>query len=83
MQQIKLSMIAAFAFVLVGCGSPVAVSATKDKQVQTVRRVVGTSLVGAHGRTKADQDAIDTTATRLCAVRAWTAAECAKHDGAE
>lgn len=83
MQPIKLSLIAVSAFAMAGCMSSQQVSATKDKQVQTVRRVVGTSLVGARGRTQADQDAIDTTATRLCAVRAWTAAECAKHDGAE
>jgi hypothetical protein len=47
----------------------------------SVRGVVGTALVGARGASARDQDAIDDTAARLCAVCAWRAAECQRHGG--
>lgn len=44
-----------------------------------LRRVVGTSLIGARGRTPADQGKIDETAAGLCGGGVWTRSECARH----
>ncbi|WP_436123031.1 hypothetical protein [Aminobacter sp. LjRoot7] len=44
-----------------------------------MRAVVGTSLVGAQGKTPTDQAGIDETAAGLCAGGVWTKSECARH----
>ena len=44
-----------------------------------LRKVVGTSLVGARGATAADQLRIDETAAGLCGAGVWTKSECARH----
>jgi len=44
-----------------------------------VRAGVGTVLIGARGATARDQNRIDETAARLCALGAWTKPECARH----
>nr|WP_109614141.1 hypothetical protein [Pseudaminobacter salicylatoxidans] len=44
-----------------------------------LRKVVGTSLIGATGMTPADQLKIDETAAGLCGAGVWTKSECARH----
>ncbi|WP_428832904.1 hypothetical protein [Pseudaminobacter soli (ex Li et al. 2025)] len=44
-----------------------------------LRKVVGTSLIGAKGATPADQLKIDETAAGLCGAGVWSASECARH----
>jgi hypothetical protein len=44
-----------------------------------LRKVVGTSLVGARGATPTDQLRIDETAAGLCGAGVWTRTECARH----
>ena len=65
----------AAAMLLAGC------STSKPAPVSTegLRFVVGTSLVGAQGKTPADQAGIDETAAGLCAGGIWTKSECARH----
>jgi hypothetical protein len=41
--------------------------------------VVGTSLIGARGKTPTDQLKIDSTAAGLCGGGIWTRSECAQH----
>jgi len=55
------------------------VSAGKQALSSAARAVAGTSLIGAKGATPGDQDAIDDTAAGLCAAKAWTPSECARH----
>lgn len=62
-----------------GCSTSREVAASKDRQVDAVRATVGTALIGARGKTSADQNQIDETAARLCATGAWTKPECARH----
>jgi hypothetical protein len=45
----------------------------------SLRRVVGTSLIGAKGATVADQFKINETAAGLCGAGVWTPTECARH----
>ncbi|MDX0517208.1 hypothetical protein GOD64_27850 [Sinorhizobium medicae] len=52
------------------CTSTQQVYASKDRLNQAARAVVGTSLIGARGATRADQDKIDETLTGLCGARA-------------
>jgi len=47
--------------------------------VEGLRRVVGTSLIGAKGATPADQIKINETAAGLCGASVWTKSECARH----
>lgn len=47
--------------------------------VEGLRPVVGTSLIGARGRTPADQLKIDETAAGLCGGGVWSKSECARH----
>lgn len=63
-----------------GCSttSPPA-SASTQALASAARAVAGTSLIGAKGATPGDQDAIDDTAAGLCAAKAWTPSECARH----
>jgi hypothetical protein len=49
----------------------------------TVRKVVGTDLVGARGATARDQQKIDVTAAGLCSASVWTRSECARHGAAK
>lgn len=44
-----------------------------------LRLVVGTSLIGARGKTPTDQLKIDSTAAGLCGGGVWTRSECAQH----
>lgn len=61
------------------CTTSSMVDASKEKLNSSARSVVGTSLVGARGRTPADQDDIDDTAARLCGAKVWTRSECQRH----
>lgn len=54
-------------------------SASEQALASAARMVAGTSLIGAKGATKNDQDAIDDTVAGLCGVGAWTKSECARH----
>lgn len=54
--------------------------ANADKQSDIARTIVGTRLVGAQGRTRADQRKIGATVARLCAAKVWRTSECARHD---
>lgn len=58
-----------------------ACSTTKPAPVSSdgLRRVVGTSLIGAQGKTPADQAKINETAAGLCGGGIWTKSECARH----
>ncbi|WP_457586122.1 hypothetical protein [Ensifer canadensis] len=58
---------------LTGCG----ISAPAN--VEGLRRVAGTDLVGARGATPADQRKIDRTVVGLCAGGVWTKVECERH----
>ena len=64
---------------LAGCSTSQAVSASADKQVSTVRAVIGTSIVGAIGQTPRDQRKIDDTVAGACGAGALTKAECDRH----
>lgn len=61
------------------CTTSQAVNVSADRQIDTTRAIVGTTLVGARGATPADQDGIDDTAAGLCGAGVWTPAECARH----
>lgn len=61
--------------VLAGCSTSKLGPVTTDG----LRAVVGTSLVGAQGKTPTDQAGIDETAAGLCAGGVWTKSECARH----
>lgn len=74
-----VALSAASATLLSGCSTSQAVNASKGLQTDTARGAVGTSLVGARGKTPADQDKIDDTAAGLCGAAIWTQAECARH----
>lgn len=65
----------AAALMLAGC------STSKLAAVDTdgLRTVVGTSLIGAQGRTPRDQMKIDSTAAGLCGAGVWSKSECAAH----
>lgn len=65
----------AAALLLAGCSTSKPVPVSTDG----LRVVVGTSLIGAQGKTPADQASIDETAAGLCAGGVWTKSECARH----
>lgn len=71
-----LAALGGSAMLVAGCSTP------PPANVDDVRRVVGTSLIGAAGATAADQDAIDETVAGLCGGRIWTRRECREHDEA-
>ncbi len=47
--------------------------------VDGLRKVVGTSLIGTRGATRADQLKINETAAGLCGAGVWTKTECTRH----
>ncbi|PWK61958.1 hypothetical protein [Aminobacter sp. AP02] len=55
------------------------ISKPAPASTEGLRAVVGTSLIGAKGKTPADQAGIDETAAGLCAGGVWTKSECARH----
>ncbi len=63
------------AIALAGCST----SNTAPATVDGLRRVVGTELIGARGKTPADQERIDSTAAGLCGAHIWSRSECARH----
>lgn len=65
----------AAALALAGCSTSKPAPASTDG----LRAVVGTSLIGAQGKTSADQAGIDETVAGLCAGGVWTKSECARH----
>ncbi|WP_246727713.1 hypothetical protein [Chelativorans sp. Marseille-P2723] len=65
----------ACALSVAGCSTSKPAPATADG----LRQVVGTSLIGAQGKTPTDQAAIDETAAGLCGATIWTPSECARH----
>ena len=67
----------AAATTVAGCSTSPTAPVTADG----LRRVVGTSLIGARGAQPADQRAIDETAAGLCAAAVWSRSECARHGG--
>ena len=72
----RLALIMTAAFLL----SAAACTTSKPAGVASLRRVVGTDLVGARGATAVDQRRIDRTVAGICAVDGiWTRAECAAH----
>lgn len=58
---------------LAGCGT------SGPADVNGLRKVVGTDLIGARGATASDQRKIDRTVVGICAGMVWTRAECARH----
>ncbi len=79
MKPIKLLFSVASVAIVAGCTTSQTVSASKDRQTDTARKIVGTELIGAKGKTPADQDKIDDTAARLCGAKVWTKSECQRH----
>lgn len=79
MKPIVLAFCAASALSLAGCTSSQQVAASKERLNSTVRAVVGTSLVGAQGKTREDQEKIDDTSAGLCGAKVWTQSECQRH----
>ena len=77
---IKRGCAGAFALMVAGCGPSQTTSAQKDKLNLSTRQIVGTSLIGAQGKTPEDQEKIDDTAAGLCATGVWTKSECARHE---
>nr|WP_181257399.1 hypothetical protein [Mesorhizobium soli] len=69
------AVICVAAMMLVACSTSQPVPVTADG----LRKVVGTSLIGAKGATPADQLKIDETAAGLCGAGVWSASECARH----
>jgi hypothetical protein len=47
--------------------------------VPALRSAIGNSLIGAEGKTVADQNRIDKTVAPGCAIRLYTPAECDRH----
>lgn len=82
MQRIALALIVVCALSAAGCTSTQQVSASKERLNNTARSIVGTSLIGARGKTTADQNKIDDTVAGLCGSQTWTREECAHHDQA-
>lgn len=66
-----------------GCMTTAPVVAGPSELRETVRRVVGTDLIGARGATGRDQGRIDATVAGLCAAEVWTRTECRKHAAAK
>lgn len=68
------------ASVTAACTTTGPVVAGPSELRETVRRVVGTDLIGARGATGRDQGRIDATVAGLCGAGVWTRTECARHD---
>jgi len=51
----------------------------KGNLIESTRGIVGTSLIGAVGKTDADQDKIDDTVAGLCGAGVYTKMECLAH----
>lgn len=79
MQPKQIALLVAYAWTLAACSTSQQVSASADRQRDTARRIVGTSLIGARGATAIDQEKIDDTAAGLCGARVWTPSECKRH----
>jgi len=72
-RHMPLILVISIALTLVGCGISGPVS------VEGVRPVVGDSLPGAQGKTRADQIKIDRTVARGCSTGVFEAAQCDEH----
>ena len=79
MRPIALAFSVVSALSVAACTTSPQVSASKDRLNSSTRQIVGTSLIGAKGKTPADQDKIDDTAAGLCGAGVWTRSECARH----
>ena len=73
---IKVSLIFLGASIVVGCTTSV------PGNVQGLRQVTGSSLIGSMGKTLQDQNKIDTTVARNCGGNVYTPAECDTHTAA-
>ena len=76
LRQIVLAMIGANALFLAGCGI------SQPGNVETLNRSLGDVLPGAQGLTLADQDRIDETVARGCAIGTWSPDRCDDHTAA-
>lgn len=65
----------ATAVMLAGCST----MSAGPVSIDGLRQVAGTSLVGAKGKTPADQLKIDETAAGLCSAGVWTRSQCVRH----
>lgn len=79
MRLASLALSLAAALILVGCTTSGQIAAEKKTLTKSARGVVGTDLIGAKGKTRADTRKITVTAARLCGVGVWTKTECAEH----
>jgi len=69
--------------VTAGCSTTRPPLAADSKTLaRAVRSVVGTSLIGTKGATPSDQNGIDDSVAGICAIGAYTASECERHDKA-
>jgi len=68
-------LISVAALMLAGCTTSKLAPVTSEG----LRSVVGTDLIGAKGKTQADQLKIDATAAGLCGGGIWSKSECARH----
>jgi hypothetical protein len=82
MKLIRLVLPVACAVSVAACTSTQQVAASKERLNSTARSIVGTSLIGARGKTVVDQDKIDDTIAGLCGSRTFIRDECARHDEA-
>ncbi|AWI57200.1 hypothetical protein AB395_00001541 [Sinorhizobium fredii CCBAU 45436] len=67
------------AAIMTGASMGAACGTSPPANVDGLRRVVGTDLIGARGATPADQRKIDRTVVGLCATAVWTKGECSRH----
>lgn len=77
--QVKLLRNGALAIVSVLLAAGCTTSKPAPVNSDGLRSVVGTSLIGAIGKTPADQQKIDETAAGLCGASIWSPSECARH----
>ncbi|EKF16939.1 hypothetical protein NA2_20562 [Nitratireductor pacificus pht-3B] len=70
----RLVIVCAVALSVAGCQTSEPGSATGS-----IRQIIGTDIIGAHGETIADQNRIDLTVEGPCAARVFSAAECIEH----
>jgi hypothetical protein len=78
MQQatLRIGIVVLSTFVLQACGT------SGPANVDGLRRVVGTDLIGARGATPEDQRKIDRTVVGICAGKVWTSEQCQAHGDA-
>lgn len=78
---LMLVMLLPVVVLMTGCDGtlPQLNASSATKAPPTVKRIVGSDLPGAMGKTIADQDKIDSAMTGLCSVQVYDKKTCAEH----